>query len=76
MSDKMTPAEFETLCLLKAVGDGCTVAVLTSRIGLSPSLLDVVRDAVGTLECQGLVTAPADHVTPSVAGRLRVTALR
>lgn len=62
MGEKMTADEFETLCLVNAIADGCTLMELTARLGLSASLTEVVRDAVESLESRGVVAMDGESI--------------
>lgn len=61
--------QVETLCLLHAVGDGCTLDELAKRLGLARSLAPVLRRAVERLEQQRLVTAGDRAVEVTAQGR-------
>ena len=52
------------------VGDeGCTLADLAVRLGLSPRLARTVADAVRSLVDSGWLELVEDRVTPTEAGR-------
>ncbi len=70
MSDKITAADFETACLLRAIGQGsCTSDELLERLGLSRTLGKCVADVLEVLEGRGLAVRSGERVLLSERGR-------
>jgi hypothetical protein len=66
--------EIETLCILHAVGpDGCSVAELPVRLGISPTLAAHVVLAAAPLVDRGWLAREGDRMAPTEAGRERLT---
>ena len=64
--------EFETLCLLDAIGAGCQVADLPPRLGLSSTLVEIVADALDELVESGLVERDGAEVGLTTTGQARL----
>jgi hypothetical protein len=53
--EQLTASEFETLCILMAVGEGATTEELSRALGLCESVTDAVGEAAQTLMERGLL---------------------
>ena len=73
---KPTRGEIETLCMLFAVGDGCTTGELTARLGLSPTIADAVGSAATTLVEGGLLRVDGESFRITDAGRAALVRFR
>ena len=66
--------EIETLCMLHAVGlDGCSVAELPARLGLSPTLAAQFALAIAPLVGRGWLARDGDRISQTETGRERLT---
>jgi DNA-binding MarR family transcriptional regulator len=55
-SDKLSRGEVETLCVLAAIGrGGCDVREVAERLGLSPTLAEVIAGGLEPLVAAGLL---------------------
>ena len=69
-TQRLSRAEIETLCVLHAVGSGCSMEELTARLGFSRNLASIVGDAVHALtETANLAVDDEGLVELTVAGR-------
>jgi DNA-binding IclR family transcriptional regulator len=61
-------ADVERYCVLQAIAEGCSCSELTARLGLSPSLADVVHTTVHDLQAIGLVEDLDTRITLTPKG--------
>lgn len=70
-------SEAELLCMVLALGaDGCTLAELAGRLGLSAVPTVVMEEAAGALLSHGLAEETEAVLRPSELGRLRLADAR
>jgi hypothetical protein len=66
---RLSRAEVETLCLLKAVGpEGCPPDQLPARLGLSPMLVDALSTATRPLIDTGLLAIDSGRIVLTSRG--------
>ena len=53
--EQLTASEYETLCILMAVGEGATTEELTRKLGLCESVAEAVGEAAQMLMERGLL---------------------
>jgi len=65
----LSRSDIESLCILSAIsGHGSSTAELPTRLGLSPSLVAVVVEAIGPLIATGHIELGNDRITVTTAG--------
>lgn len=71
MSEKITAADFETVCVLRALSAGsCTAEELLDRLGLSRTLDKCIDEMLEMLHGRGLLVRSEDRVLLSERGRV------